>query len=117
MGTKHGEGTYVFAKDGSRLVGQWDRGTITSGEWQLKDGTTFRGEFSRGKPVGGGTFSFPTGIAIQVRGQAPHICILALVLAWCWLGVALPWPVPWPVPVPVPVPCSCTPASLLRRAG
>lgn len=66
-GAKHGEGTYVFAADGSKLVGEWDRGSITRGQWILADGTRFAADFASGQPVGEADCQLPN--KIRARGE------------------------------------------------
>jgi hypothetical protein len=58
---KHGEGAYVYKSDDSQLVGSWVNGSITSGKWVFKDGTSWHGSFKNQKPIGRGVFYLPNG--------------------------------------------------------
>jgi hypothetical protein len=58
---KQGEGQYEFGVDRSRLVGQWENGTIVSGEWVYDGGGSYSGKFIDGKPIGAGMFKFANG--------------------------------------------------------
>lgn len=60
-GKKSGEGAFVFAKDRSQLVGQWEDNAIKAGQWLWKDGTSWHGSFKNNKPIGRGVFYFPNG--------------------------------------------------------
>lgn len=60
-GVKQGEGTFIYARDESQLVGTWDKGAIVSGKWIMKDGTSWHGAFKNNKPLGRGVFYFPNG--------------------------------------------------------
>lgn len=57
----------MFAADGSKLVGEWERRSITRGQWLLADGTRFATEFSGGQPVGEADCQLPN--KIRARGE------------------------------------------------
>lgn len=59
---KHGQGTYYFGGDSSRLVGTWEKGQITTGKWELDGAAVYEGQFKLGRPVGSGTFTFTSGL-------------------------------------------------------
>jgi len=61
QGKKHGRGTYNYAKDGTKLVGTWEQGKITSGEWIFPNGTFYSGKFRYNKPFGKGVWVFKNG--------------------------------------------------------
>jgi len=60
-GKKHGKGTYFYAKDGSKLVGDWVEGKMQVGKWVFPNGTFFSGQFKYNKPDGDGVWVFPKG--------------------------------------------------------
>lgn len=60
-GKKHGKGTYSYAKDGTKLVGDWVEGKITKGEWIFPNGTFYSGKFQYNKPNGKGVWVFKNG--------------------------------------------------------
>lgn len=60
-GKKHGAGSYTFAKDGTKLVGEWFDGKITSGQWIFPNGTFYAGQFRYSKPFGRGVWVFKNG--------------------------------------------------------
>lgn len=60
-GKKHGAGTYTFAKDGTKLTGEWVDGKITSGQWIFPNGTFYVGQFRYNKPFGKGVWVFGNG--------------------------------------------------------
>lgn len=60
-GKKHGQGTYTYAKDGTKLVGDWENGKMTVGKWVFPNGTFYTGKFRYNKPFGEGVWVFPTG--------------------------------------------------------
>lgn len=60
-GKKHGQGTYSYAKDGTKLVGEWAGGKITSGKWIFPNGTFYCGSFRYQKPYGKGVWVFGDG--------------------------------------------------------
>merc|ERR1719263_370672 len=60
-GKKHGKGSYSYAKDGTKLVGQWVQGKIVSGEWIFPNGTFYSGKFKYNKPDGKGVWVFKNG--------------------------------------------------------
>jgi hypothetical protein len=64
-GVKQGEGTFMAARDGSQLVGAWDKGAMVSGKWVHADGTSWSGPFKDSRPLGAGVFYFPSGLAQQ----------------------------------------------------
>lgn len=66
-GKKHGSGTYSYAKDGTKLVGQWKDGKIVQGKWVLPNGTFYCGGFQYNKPFGKGVWVFKDGN--QVTGE------------------------------------------------
>jgi len=55
-GKKHGQGSYSYAKDGTKLVGEWVSGKITSGKWIFPNGTFYSGTFRYNKPFGKGVW-------------------------------------------------------------
>lgn len=61
-GIKSGRGTFFVAKDESQLVGEWDKGSMVSGKWVWKDGTSWQGPFKNSSPLGKGVFYFPNGM-------------------------------------------------------
>mmetsp|Transcript_22019 Transcript_22019/g.62596 ORF Transcript_22019/g.62596 Transcript_22019/m.62596 type:complete len:272 (-) Transcript_22019:48-863(-) len=61
VGKKHGRGTYTYAKDGTKLVGDWESGKITVGKWVFPNGTFYSGKFRYNKPYGQGVWVFPDG--------------------------------------------------------
>lgn len=67
LGKKHGAGTYCYAKDGTKLVGEWDTGKMTSGKWLFPNGTFYSGPFRYNKPYGKGVWVFKNGT--QVLGR------------------------------------------------
>ena len=72
-GLRHGNGAFVFGKDGSQLVGTWVDGNIVSGKWLLRDGSVYTGDFAKNKPKGPGSFVFPNGAMITGRyGKVPN---------------------------------------------
>jgi hypothetical protein len=58
-GVKQGKGTFFVAADESQLVGDWDKGSMVSGKWVWKDGTSWQGPFKASSPLGKGIFYFP----------------------------------------------------------
>jgi len=60
-GKKHGKGSYSYAKDGTKLVGDWVQGKIVSGEWIFPNGTFYSGKFRYNKPWGKGVWIFKNG--------------------------------------------------------
>lgn len=60
-GKKHGRGTYTYAKDGTKLVGDWEKGKITVGKWVFPNGTFYSGKFRYNKPFGQGVWVFGNG--------------------------------------------------------
>lgn len=60
-GKKHGQGTYSYASDGSKLQGQFENGKITNGRWVLPNGTMYSGPFRYNKPYGRGVWVFKNG--------------------------------------------------------
>lgn len=66
-GKKHGKGSYTYAKDGTKLVGEWEAGKITSGKWIFPNGTFYSGKFRYNKPFGKGVWVFKSGN--QVTGE------------------------------------------------
>lgn len=63
-GKKHGQGTYSYASDGSKLVGQFENGKITHGSWILPNGACYSGTFRYNKPYGRGVWSLKNGSQI-----------------------------------------------------
>lgn len=61
QGKKHGKGTYSYAKDGTKLVGDWVEGKIVRGEWIFPNGTFYSGKFRYNKPFGKGVWVFKNG--------------------------------------------------------
>eukprot|EP00747_Dinoflagellata_sp_TGD_P161700 gnl/TRDRNA2_/TRDRNA2_178461_c0_seq1.p2 gnl/TRDRNA2_/TRDRNA2_178461_c0~~gnl/TRDRNA2_/TRDRNA2_178461_c0_seq1.p2 ORF type:complete len:272 (+),score=75.63 gnl/TRDRNA2_/TRDRNA2_178461_c0_seq1:95-910(+) len=60
-GKKHGKGTYSYAKDGTKLVGEFENGKIVSGKWIFPNGTFYSGQFRYNKPFGKGVWVFKNG--------------------------------------------------------
>lgn len=60
-GKKHGAGSYSYAKDGTKLVGEWEAGKILNGKWILPNGTYYIGAFRYNKPYGRGLWIFRDG--------------------------------------------------------
>lgn len=60
-GKKHGRGTYTYAKDDTKLIGEWEAGKITSGKWCFPNGTFYSGRFRYNKPWGKGVWVFQNG--------------------------------------------------------
>lgn len=60
-GKKHGKGTYTYAKDSTKLVGEWVAGKIVSGKWIFPNGVYYTGRFQFNKPNGKGVWIFPNG--------------------------------------------------------
>jgi hypothetical protein len=60
-GKKHGKGTYSFAKDGSKMKGEWVDGKMSSGQWIFPNGTFWSGKFRYNKPYGQGVWVFANG--------------------------------------------------------
>jgi len=60
-GKKHGKGSYSYAKDGTKMVGDWVQGKIVSGEWIFPNGTFYSGKFRYNKPFGKGVWIFRNG--------------------------------------------------------
>mmetsp|Transcript_67791 Transcript_67791/g.126605 ORF Transcript_67791/g.126605 Transcript_67791/m.126605 type:complete len:176 (-) Transcript_67791:143-670(-) len=64
---KHGQGTYNFVKDGTKLIGEWEKGKLTLGKWVMPNGTYYCGKFRYNKPHGKGVWVFKNGS--QVTGK------------------------------------------------
>jgi len=60
-GKKSGKGSYTYAKDGTKLIGEWEAGKITSGKWVFPNGSFYSGKFRYNKPFGKGVWVFPNG--------------------------------------------------------
>jgi len=60
-GKKNGRGTYTYAKDSTKLVGDWENGKIQVGKWVFPNGTFYSGKFRYNKPYGQGVWVFPNG--------------------------------------------------------
>lgn len=60
-GKKHGHGAYSYAKDGTKLVGEWEKGKIVRGRWVFPNGTLYSGTFANNKPDGKGVWVFKNG--------------------------------------------------------
>lgn len=60
-GKKHGRGVYSYAADGSKLMGEWEKGKMTVGKWVFPNGTFYSGKFKYNKPIGRGVWVFPNG--------------------------------------------------------
>eukprot|EP00899_Mesostigma_viride_P006515 jgi/Mesvir1/15865/Mv03411-RA.1 len=56
---KSGPGTYVFKESLSQFLGDWVGGNFVRGEWVLRDGTVYSGNFEANKPKGEGSFTMP----------------------------------------------------------
>eukprot|EP00933_Yihiella_yeosuensis_P026510 TRINITY_DN20591_c0_g1_i4.p1 TRINITY_DN20591_c0_g1~~TRINITY_DN20591_c0_g1_i4.p1 ORF type:complete len:269 (-),score=73.34 TRINITY_DN20591_c0_g1_i4:74-880(-) len=61
LGKKHGKGSYTYAKDGTKLEGEWESGKIISGKWIFPNGLFYSGSFRYNKPFGKGVWVFPNG--------------------------------------------------------
>mmetsp|Transcript_74076 Transcript_74076/g.240855 ORF Transcript_74076/g.240855 Transcript_74076/m.240855 type:complete len:268 (+) Transcript_74076:103-906(+) len=61
VGKKHGRGSYTYAKDGTKLIGDWEKGKIVVGKWVFPNGTFYSGKFRYNKPHGEGVWVFPNG--------------------------------------------------------
>jgi len=61
QGKKNGKGTYSYAKDGTKLVGDFVEGKIVRGEWIFPNGTFYSGKFRYNKPFGKGVWVFKSG--------------------------------------------------------
>merc|ERR1719401_3064567 len=61
QGKKHGKGQYSYAKDGTKLCGDWVQGKIEKGEWIFPNGTFYSGKFRYNKPYGQGVWVFKNG--------------------------------------------------------
>jgi hypothetical protein len=61
QGKKHGKGTYSYAKDGTKLIGDFVEGKIVRGEWIFPNGTFYSGKFRYNKPHGKGVWVFKNG--------------------------------------------------------
>ena len=61
-GERNGEGTFMYARDESQLVGTWSKGSMITGKWIWKDGTSWTGPFKNSQPLGKGVFYFPNGL-------------------------------------------------------
>lgn len=75
-GKKHGSGTYSYAKDGTKLTGEWDTGKIVTGRWIFPNGVMYSGRFRYNKPYGEGAWVFPNGNQITgefVQKQAEEV--------------------------------------------
>ncbi len=55
---KSGVGSYMFKASQSQFIGEWEDGEFKRGEWVLSNGTSWKGEFEGGKPVGEGVQTF-----------------------------------------------------------
>merc|ERR1711920_629852 len=60
-GKKQGKGEYTYAKDGTKLAGEWETGKIVSGKWIFPNGTFYSGRFRYNKPFGKGVWVFKNG--------------------------------------------------------
>jgi len=60
-GKKWGKGSYMYAKDGTKLIGEWENGKMTSGKWIFPNGTFYSGKFRYNKPFGKGVWVFKNG--------------------------------------------------------
>merc|ERR1711988_147965 len=70
-GKKHGTGCYEFGKDRSKLNGIWENGEYASGEWIFDGAGKYTGTFKGGKPIGEGSFEFPSGIKLDGEYVVP----------------------------------------------
>lgn len=62
-GAQHGEGTHYFKQQCCWYIGTWENGQFVRGEWKLKDGSVYNGNFKDGKPAAGeATFVLRSGI-------------------------------------------------------
>mmetsp|Transcript_13152 Transcript_13152/g.29220 ORF Transcript_13152/g.29220 Transcript_13152/m.29220 type:complete len:273 (-) Transcript_13152:191-1009(-) len=66
-GKKHGQGTYLYAGDKTRMEGRWENGKMAHGKWIFPNGRYYVGQFRYNKPFGKGTWCFPNGN--QVSGE------------------------------------------------
>lgn len=60
-GKKHGRGVYTYAGDGSKLMGEWEKGKMTVGKWVFPNGAFYSGKFRYNKPIDRGVWVFPNG--------------------------------------------------------
>lgn len=60
-GKKHGRGKYIYARDGTKLIGDWDKGKLAVGKWVFPTGAFYSGKFRYNKPFGKGVWVFPNG--------------------------------------------------------
>jgi len=60
-GKKHGTGTYSYAKDSTKLIGEWEAGKMVHGKWLFPNGTFYSGVFRYNKPYGKGVWVFKDG--------------------------------------------------------
>lgn len=60
-GKKHGQGCYMYAKDGTKLVGEWEQGKMKVGKWMFPNGMFYSGKFRYNKPHGQGVWVFGNG--------------------------------------------------------
>lgn len=60
-GKKHGSGTYTYAADETKLIGEWSEGKITNGKWLFPNGTFYTGRFRYNKPFGKGVWVYANG--------------------------------------------------------
>jgi len=66
-GKKHGKGEYTYAKDQTRLVGDWVDGKIVNGRWYFPNGMYYCGTFRYNKPFGKGVWVMRNGS--QLTGE------------------------------------------------
>jgi hypothetical protein len=65
--SKNGQGRYEFGADFSIFNGIWANGQIQSGSWEFQGAGKYDGQFKLGRPIGSGTFSFPSGLSQVCR--------------------------------------------------
>lgn len=53
-GKKEGKGTYIFASNGMKMVGNWSNGNFVTGKWVFPNGVYFEGNFQNNQPNGPG---------------------------------------------------------------
>lgn len=62
FGKKNGQGTYTYADNGNKLVGEWKENQMIGGRWIFPNNNTYyEGAFSNNKPNGEGVWHFSNG--------------------------------------------------------
>jgi hypothetical protein len=47
-------------------MGTWEKGAFVEGEWVLRDGSTYKGPFKDGKPIGEGAYTWAKTGNVQI---------------------------------------------------